>query len=87
MSCGCVVVKMVVRGVYVRCAIREAERDRAQLERQRPLRPAWNKPNLGKLEAPLPRSVLNDPETSEEQQGRCDEGDADENVSDHGGSE
>jgi hypothetical protein len=54
------------------------------LERQRP---AWNKPKLGKLEVPLPRPMLNDPEASEEQQDRCDEGDADENVSDHGGSE
>lgn len=52
----------------------EAERDRAQLERQRP---AWNKPKLGKLEAPLPRPMLNDPEAYEEQQDRCDEGDAD----------
>ncbi|KAG2370204.1 hypothetical protein BDR07DRAFT_1386763, partial [Suillus spraguei] len=55
----------------------EAERDQASLERRRP---AWNKPKLGKLEAPLPRPMLNDPEASEE--GRSDEEDADENDSD-----
>ncbi|KIK32131.1 hypothetical protein CY34DRAFT_102187 [Suillus luteus UH-Slu-Lm8-n1] len=62
----------------------EAERDRAKLERQRP---AWNKPKLGKLEAPLPRPTLNDPEASEEgQQDGSDEEDADGDESD-GGSE
>ncbi|KAG2368794.1 hypothetical protein BDR07DRAFT_1457088 [Suillus spraguei] len=61
-------------GQGTQCATRlEAERDQAKLERRRP---AWNKPKLGKLEAPLPRPMLNDPEASEE--GRSDEGDADE---------
>ncbi|KAG1721314.1 uncharacterized protein EDB91DRAFT_1064444 [Suillus paluster] len=67
----------------------EAERDRAKLERQRP---AWNKPKLGKLEAPLPRPTLNDPEASEESQQDGSHGDeegADENDGDEsdGGSE
>ncbi|KAG2353622.1 hypothetical protein BDR07DRAFT_1396235 [Suillus spraguei] len=51
----------------------EAERDQAKLERRRL---AWNKPKLGKLEALLPRPMLNFPEASEE--GRSDEEDADE---------
>ncbi|KAG2359336.1 hypothetical protein BDR07DRAFT_1415334, partial [Suillus spraguei] len=48
----------------------EAERDQVKLERWRL---AWNKPKLGKLEAPLPRPMLNDPEASKE--GHSDKSD------------
>jgi hypothetical protein len=37
----------------------EVGRDRVKMDR-------WNKPKLGKLETPLPRPTLTDPEVSEE---------------------
>jgi len=57
----------------------EVERDQAKLEKWRP---AWNKPKLGKLEAPLPRPTLNDPEVVSK--GQQDESDFDEHESDSG---